>query len=162
MLVEKSCLYLSINNQIATVTTDALLLVVSPGTLCNDVDFDDHIAQAIALYEADAYEAVLTWSPFYAPNARQRRKTERLTQAIDFSKIKGQALVTNSILVRGALRAMHWLIESKFRLVPFSVQETNAAIACLATLAPFDQKKAAEMLRQAIGDTGGDVGLFAA
>ena len=79
-------------------------------------------------------------------SAEQRRATAADQEVHKNNNTVGLALVTDSIVMRGALTAYSWLIKQKYPTRAFSPAQLDEAWEWLGTLNAYDAKAAKEAL----------------
>ncbi|HMI83737.1 MAG TPA: hypothetical protein VK550_06550 [Polyangiaceae bacterium] len=117
-------------------------------TVCTARDFDD--AEWFAFLEdtlAIARELRVTTrvsmvcSVYAHPNAQQRKKMSDFFARQRLEKLERIALVTDNVLVRGALTAFGWIVP-KVRVNAFRSADAASGFHWLHEAAPFDESEA--------------------
>ncbi len=135
--------------EIALTRIGPLCLLVF-GRSWTDASWREFCELNVALNEHDHPPAVMVYSPHASPTSGQRRMlTEEHGERIGLPDIRYIALLSGSLVVRGALTAIEWLSSEKHRkkTKAFAPGAHAEAIAWLATQAQFDAQLAAERLR---------------
>jgi hypothetical protein len=123
-----------------------------PGISLTVIDGDSSLEEwkemlALARAEDDAgSKVVLIWVKSGEISAEHRRAAAE-DQAAHASKPPlGVALITGSIVIRGAMTAYGWLIKQQFPTRAFAPAEISEAMTWLGTLGKFDGPAALTLL----------------
>ncbi len=135
---------------IATAMCGELVLIAVGDKDITDASWSEYIGFCERLVKAHGRLRIcLNYSPVKAPNARQRSMlSQRVGDAME--KFERVAVLSDSLTVRGAIRALAWLRAGQVQMRPFKSRETGAAFEFLNAGGRFDVAAAAELLERMI------------
>jgi hypothetical protein len=118
----------------------------------SDASCDEFIAYNYDLLaRSQRITAVLQYSPVQSPTAEQRRRFATLDAKMPFTRV---AICTDSMLVRGAVLAIAWLVKTPTETRAFGTSQTDAALRWLAERSPFDMDEARMLLDVVVQNVG--------
>jgi hypothetical protein len=109
-----------------------LLFVVTVADKFDDKEWIGHLE----LYERFLKEAgkitrVMTFSPVGSPNGEQRKQHATWTEKLRFHEVGRIAFLSDSMLIRGTMTALKWLIGGPGKLKMFKGKEWEQALMWL-------------------------------
>lgn len=98
--------------------------------------------------------AILNYSTGSGPNAKQRGLLAAKSEELGLSKLRCQVLLTDSVLLRGAITAMTWLIKTPAQQKAMSTKEVGAALEWLGQHVRLEPRAAIAHLNEMAGLVG--------
>lgn len=133
-----------------------LLFVVTVANKFDDSEWLEHLElYQRFLQQAGKISRVLTFSPNGSPNGEQRKVHATFTEKLRFHEVARIAFLSDSMLVRGTMTALKWLIGGPGKLKMFRGKEWEQALVWLKEEARFPLEPAREKLRSMILDATG-------
>jgi hypothetical protein len=125
---------------------EAMFIVVC-GEAWTDADWDAHLNNVETLVRTTgAPRAILLFAPLHGPTAKQRSAQQKRDSDLGVSELKVIAMISDSVLARGALTAISWLIPSKAEIRAFKSTATMEALDWLAAREKIDKQQAIAQL----------------
>ena len=149
-------IYSTKNKQIVLARTgDLMVMAVAPVTI-DDETWADSIDRFVDFHTNEPVSLFINYAPTHVPTTRQR---DMLAKAwVDYPQLmnaKSGALLTDSLLVRGAVTAMNWLSRGGLETRSFKTNQHDEAISWLNQRGNFDEHQASLLLATLVAHTGG-------
>lgn len=138
----------TIKSQIAVSRVDELSLFVAAEHFDDD-DWADWLEMGTKFTrDFGVSRFILNYSTGSGPTTRQRAALAAVKDQFGFDQIERQVLLTDSVLMRGAIAAMSWLIRPKIETKCYSLSQVDKAFGWLAGGAHFDRDRALMRLNE--------------
>ncbi len=149
--------YATKGREVVFAAVDDLLVQVISAPQVSDELWTEACEATTAFYrEERPFSAQLAYSPSAGPNARQRDISKKYQeQWTGFDEIRHLALLTDSIIVRGAVTALSWIMpKQKFAMKAYACREHAAALKWLAAQGSFDETEGTMLFRELVAYSG--------
>ena len=106
---------------------------------------------------------LFNFAPYHGPNASQRQiLVEEYAERIGLNRIRRNALISDSRVVRGVMIALSWLSPEERAAVtkPFALRDHEKAFAWLAEDTPFDRREADRIFHELLAVVGYDPAIL--
>lgn len=102
-----------------------------------DVDWKEYVQYANRVGHEGPIVTALQYSPDVAPTAKQRAELKGVSESFT-RHLRGVAICTDSMMVRGVITAIHWLMKSQNQCKAFKSSEHRAALLWLQSFGELD------------------------
>jgi hypothetical protein len=137
----------------AETRVEELLVMALNGALVTDDEWREHCENLRALNKIGGpAKAMIIFGIGEGPNAKQRQVLAE--EYADLGKNMRVALLTDSVVARGVLTAIGWLLSSQTKA--YGLRELNTALSALAAHAKFNAAQVRTALVEVIRLTGAD------
>ena len=148
-------IYYTKNNQHGVTWNGDLLIMGAAGDSIDDATWIESLDNDLKVVEANASTIFINYVPEIAPGVRHRAILKEYTDRSErWRNVRSGALLTDSLLVRGAITAMSWVTKIDYKIAAYRPEKYRAALSWLRTRGRFDEREALALFEELVEHIG--------